>query len=134
MMAEMDAQGADVVYSVRRARAGETHFKKATARLFYRLLSRLTDVEIPLDAGDFRLMSRRALDALLSLPEQARFIRGMVAWIGFRQVPFAYDRAERHAGETNYPLGKMVRLALDRSEERRVGNECGSTGRSRGWP
>src|SRR3546814_5214497 len=58
-------------------------------------------------------MSRRALDALLSLPEQARFIRGMVAWIGFRQVPFAYDRAERHAGETNYPLGKMVRLALD---------------------
>src|SRR3546814_10893168 len=113
MMAEMDAQGADVVYSVRRARAGETHFKKATARLFYRLLSRLTDVEIPLDAGDFRLMSRRALDALLSLPEQARFIRGMVAWVGFRQVPFAYDRAERFSGVTKYPLARMISFALD---------------------
>lgn len=113
MMAEMDAQGADVVYAVRRARAGETHFKKATAKIFYRLLSRLTDVEIPLDAGDFRLMSRRALDALLSLPEQARFIRGMVAWVGFRQVPFAYDRAERFSGVTKYPLGKMISFALD---------------------
>jgi dolichol-phosphate mannosyltransferase len=88
-------------------------FKKATAAAFYRLLDRLTDTPIPLDTGDFRLMSRRALDALLSLPEQARFIRGMVAWIGFRQVPFAYDRAERHAGETNYPISKMIRLALD---------------------
>src|SRR3546814_11153622 len=78
MMAEMDAQGADVVYAVSRARAGETHFKKATARLFYRLLSRLTDVEIPLDAGDFRLTSRRALDGLLRLPEQARSIPGWV--------------------------------------------------------
>src|SRR3546814_11643983 len=86
---------------------GETMFKRATAAVFYRLLERLTDTPIPLDTGDFRLMSRRALDALLSLPEQARFIRGMVAWIGFRQVPFAYDRAERHAGETTYPLGKM---------------------------
>jgi dolichol-phosphate mannosyltransferase len=65
------------------------------------------------DAGDFRLMSRRALDALLAMPEQARFIRGMVAWIGFRQVPFAYDRAERFAGTTKYPLRKMVRFALD---------------------
>ena len=68
------------------------------------LLSRLAEIEIPLDTGDFRLMSRRALDALLSLPEQARFIRGMVAWVGFRQVPIAYDRAERHAGESKYPL------------------------------
>ena len=113
MMAEMDAQGADVVYAVRRARAGETAFKKATAKLFYRLLSRMTDVEIPVDAGDFRLMSRRALDALLSLPEQARFIRGMVAWVGFRQVPIAYDRAERYSGMTKYPLAKMVSFALD---------------------
>ena len=102
-----------MVYAVRRKRAGETMFKKATAAAFYRLLDRLTDTPIPLDTGDFRLMSRRALDALLSLPEQARFIRGMVAWIGFRQVPFAYDRAERHAGETNYPISKMIRLALD---------------------
>ncbi|HEV2748252.1 MAG TPA: glycosyltransferase family 2 protein [Allosphingosinicella sp.] len=113
MMAEMDRQGADVVYAVRRARAGETAFKKTTAKLFYRLLSRLTDVDIPLDAGDFRLMSRRALDALLSLPEQARFIRGMVAWVGFRQVPFAYDRSERFSGATKYPLGKMIAFALD---------------------
>jgi len=113
MMEEMDRQGADVVYAVRRARAGETAFKKATAKIFYRLLARLTDVEIPIDAGDFRLMSRRALDALLSLPEQARFIRGMVAWVGFRQVPIAYDRAERHAGATKYPLGKMISFAFD---------------------
>ncbi|HEX9964259.1 MAG TPA: glycosyltransferase family 2 protein [Allosphingosinicella sp.] len=113
MMAEMDRQSADVVYAVRRARAGETAFKLATAKLFYRLLSRLAEIEIPRDTGDFRLMSRRALDALLSLPEQARFIRGMVAWIGFRQVPIAYDRAERHAGQSKYPFSKMLRFALD---------------------
>jgi polyisoprenyl-phosphate glycosyltransferase len=113
MLATMDREGADVVYAVRRARAGEGFAKKASAALFYRLLARLTDTDIPLDTGDFRLMSRRALDAFLSLPEQARFIRGMVAWIGFTQVPFAYDRAERHAGETHYPLTKMLRLAFD---------------------
>jgi polyisoprenyl-phosphate glycosyltransferase len=113
MVAEMERRDADVVYAVRRARAGETAFKRGTAKLFYRLLSRLAEIEIPLDTGDFRLMSRRALDALLSLPEQARFIRGMVAWVGFRQVPIAYDRAERHAGETKYPLGRMMRFALD---------------------
>lgn len=113
MRATMAREQADVVYAVRRKRQGETIFKKATAAAFYRVLDRVTDTPIPLDTGDFRLMSRRALDAFLSLPEQARFIRGMVAWIGFRQVPFPYDRAERHAGETNYPLGKMVRLAFD---------------------
>lgn len=113
MRAAMAAQQADVVYAVRRTREGETAFKKLTAAIFYRLLDRVTDTAIPLDTGDFRLMSRRALDAFLAMPEQARFIRGMVAWVGFRQVPFPYDRAERHAGETNYPLGKMVRLALD---------------------
>ena len=113
MMAAMDRQKADVVYAVRRARAGETAFKRATAKLFYRGLSKLAEIEIPLDTGDFRLMSRRALDALLSLPEQARFIRGMVAWVGFRQVPIVYDRAERHAGQTKYPLSKMVRFAFD---------------------
>jgi glycosyltransferase involved in cell wall biosynthesis len=109
----MREQRADVVYGVRRSRAGETAFKRATAHGFYRLLSRATDVDIPLDAGDFRLMSRRALDALLAMPEQARFIRGMVAWIGFRQIPFAYDRQQRFAGETKYPLKKMFRFALD---------------------
>jgi len=109
----MATEQADVVYAVRRKREGETFFKKATAAAFYRLLDRVTDTPIPLDTGDFRLMSRRALDAFLSLPEQARFIRGMVAWVGFRQVPFPYDRAERFAGETNYPLSKMLRLAFD---------------------
>ena len=113
MIATMEAEHADVVYGVRKSRAGETAFKRATAHGFYRLLSRATEVDIPLDAGDFRLMSRRALDALLAMPEQARFIRGMVAWLGFRQVPFAYDRQERFAGETKYPLRKMVRFALD---------------------
>jgi dolichol-phosphate mannosyltransferase len=113
MRAVMTAERADVVYAVRRKREGETWFKKLTAAGFYRVLDRVTDTPIPLDTGDFRLISRRALDAFLSLPEQARFIRGMVAWVGFRQVPFAYDRAERHAGETNYPIAKMVRLALD---------------------
>ena len=113
MRRTMREQAADVVYAVRRKREGETLFKKASAALFYRLLDRLTDTEIPIDTGDFRLVSRRALDAFLAMPEQARFIRGMVAWIGFRQVPFPYDRAERHAGETNYPLSKMLRLAFD---------------------
>lgn len=113
MRATMTAEAADVVYAVRRKREGETFFKKLTAAMFYRVLDRVTDTPIPLDTGDFRLMSRRALDAFLSLPEQARFIRGMVAWVGFRQVPFLYDRAERHAGETKYPLAKMIRFALD---------------------
>ncbi|MGH6658971.1 MAG: glycosyltransferase family 2 protein [Sphingomicrobium sp.] len=113
MLELMKAEGADVVYGVRRSREGETAFKRATAHGFYRLLSRATEVDIPLDTGDFRLMSRLALDALLAMPEQARFIRGMVAWIGFRQIPFAYDRKERFAGETKYPIGKMLRFAFD---------------------
>jgi dolichol-phosphate mannosyltransferase len=113
MLEAMREGEADVVFGVRRSRSGETAFKRATAHGFYRLLSRATEVDIPLDAGDFRLMSRRALDALLAMPEQARFIRGMVAWIGFRQLPFAYDRQVRFAGKTKYPLAKMVRFALD---------------------
>jgi len=113
MLDAMRTQDADVVYGVRRSRSGETPFKRATAHGFYRLLARATDVDIPVDTGDFRLMSRRALNVLLAMPEQARFIRGMVAWIGFRQVPFAYDRDERFAGVTKYPLSKMVRFALD---------------------
>ena len=113
MLRAMREQEADVVYGVRKSRAGDTAFKRATAHGFYRLLSRATEVNIPLDTGDFRLMSRRALDALLAMPEQARFIRGMVAWIGFKQVPFAYDRGKRFAGETKYPLRKMLRFALD---------------------
>ena len=113
MLECMAGEKADVVYGVRRSRKGETTFKRATAHGFYRLLSRATDVDIPVDTGDFRLMSRRALDAFLAMPEQARFIRGMVAWIGFKQVAILYDRDERLAGETKYPLRKMVRFAVD---------------------
>ena len=113
MLETMHEAEADVVYGVRKSRRGDTAFKRATAHGFYRLLSRATEVDIPLDTGDFRLMTRRALDALLAMPEQARFIRGMVAWIGFKQVPLAYDRDERFAGETKYPLKKMIRFALD---------------------
>ena len=113
MMEMMRRERADVVYGLRTARVGETPFKRATAHAFYRMLARATDVDIPLDAGDFRLISRRALDALLAMPEQARFIRGMVAWIGFRQVPFPYKRDERFAGTTKYPLRKMIRFAFD---------------------
>ena len=113
MVATMHREGAEVVYGVRASREGETAFKRATAHAFYRLLSRATETEIPIDSGDFRLMSRRALDVLLAMPEQARFVRGMVAWIGFRQVPFVYRRDPRLAGRTKYPLAKMIRFALD---------------------
>ena len=112
MMKLMD-EGYDVVYGQRRQRAGETLFKKSSARLFYRLLMRLSETPIPLDTGDFRLMSRRALEALLAMPEQHRFVRGMVSWIGFPQTALLYDRNERFAGTTKYPLKKMLRFALD---------------------
>ena len=112
MMARMD-DGCDVVYGQRTRREGETAFKKASAHLFYRLLGRLADVDIPPDTGDFRLMSRRAVDQLNAMPEQHRFIRGMVSWMGLRQEPLPYERAARFAGETKYPLGKMIRFAVD---------------------
>lgn len=112
MMALMD-RGADVVYGKRARRYGETVFKNASAYMFYRLLERMVDIEIPSDTGDFRLMSRRALDALNAMPEQHRFIRGMVSWIGFTQMPVEYDRDPRYAGETKYTLAKMLRFAAD---------------------
>jgi glycosyltransferase involved in cell wall biosynthesis len=113
MIAEMEAQRADVVYGVRGVRSGETTLKRSTAKLFYRGMAQLSSIEIPADVGDFRLMSRRALDALLSLPEQARFIRGMVAWVGFKQVPFVYERAGRHSGRSAYSWSRMVALGFD---------------------
>lgn len=113
MLETMREHDADVVYAVRAERDGETPAKRATAHLFYRLLASATETHIPVDTGDFRLMSRRALDVFLAMPEQARFIRGMVAWVGFRQVPFAYQRQSRFAGTTKYPLTKMIRFALD---------------------
>jgi dolichol-phosphate mannosyltransferase len=112
MMALMD-QGYDVVYGQRREREGETLFKRASAAAFYRLLNRLIDVRVPVDTGDFRLMSRKALTHLNAMPEQFRFVRGMVAWIGLRQVAFPYERAARYAGVTKYPFKKMVRFAVD---------------------
>jgi glycosyltransferase involved in cell wall biosynthesis len=112
MMQLMD-DGADVVYGQRMQRDGETWFKKVSAAIFYRLLLRMTDVKIPSDTGDFRLMARRVVDAFLSMPEHQRFIRGMVAWIGFRQVPLRYHRDRRFAGETKYPFRKMLNFAVD---------------------
>lgn len=105
--------GYDVAYGVRTRRAGESRFKLWTAAAFYRVINWVSEVQIPLDTGDFRLMDRRVVDALLAMPESARFVRGMVAWIGFRQIAVPYQRAPREAGETKYPLVKMVHLALD---------------------
>jgi polyisoprenyl-phosphate glycosyltransferase len=112
MMAMMD-RGHDVVYGRRIKRHGETLFKRATAHIFYRLLNALSDVPIPADTGDFRLVSRRALDAVLEMPEKARFIRGMFAWVGYSQIGIEYSRAPRAMGETKYPFRKMLRFAID---------------------
>ena len=106
-------EGADVAYAVRQEREGESAFKLWTAKLFYRLINRLSDVEIPLDTGDFRLMDRKVVDALLAMPERDRFVRGMVAWVGYHQEPIPYRRAARFAGETKYPLKKMLHFAVD---------------------
>ncbi len=104
--------GFEVVYAVRRQRKGESFFKKISAAFFYRLINRITDIDIPLDTGDFRLMDRHVVDVLNSMREHHRFLRGMSAWVGFRQVGVPYDRAPRFAGETHYTLGRMLRLAL----------------------
>jgi dolichol-phosphate mannosyltransferase len=112
MLAKAD-EGYEVVYAQRVSREGETAFKKATAFFFYRLLRRSTHVEIPVDTGDFRLLGPRAVAAFRSLREQHRFIRGMTAWVGFRQVAVPFARPARRLGETKYPLRKMLGLALD---------------------
>lgn len=112
-MIEKWREGFDVVYGTRTERPGESAFKLATARGFYRLLNKLSDVPIPLDTGDFRLMSRPVVDTLSAMPEHDRFIRGMVSWVGFNQTALPYKRAERFAGESKYPLRKMIRFAAD---------------------
>jgi dolichol-phosphate mannosyltransferase len=104
-------EGYDVVYAVRTERKGESWFKLFTAKLFYRLIYRITDVDIPLDTGDFRLMDRKVVETLDVMREHNRFIRGMVSWIGFKQAGVGYVRQERFAGETKYPLRKMIRFA-----------------------
>ena len=106
-------EGFEVIYAVRRARAGETVFKLWTAKIFYRLIRKLTNVDIPVDTGDFRLMDRRAVDAFLKMRERHRFVRGMVSWVGFRQAGVLYDRSPRSFGQTHYPFRKMLRFALD---------------------
>jgi dolichol-phosphate mannosyltransferase len=105
--------GYHVAYGVRIDRDGESRFKLMTARGFYRLMARLTDTEIPLDTGDFRLMDRKVVDAMAAMPERDRFVRGLVSWTGFRQVGVPYRRAARFAGSSKYPLGKMLRFAMD---------------------
>jgi dolichol-phosphate mannosyltransferase len=112
-MLQRYSDGYDVVYAVRRRRQGEGWFKRASAAIFYRALKRVVGVEIPTDTGDFRLMSRRTVVALRSLREANRFVRGLVAWVGFRQTAVYYDRHARFAGDTHYPLHKMLRFASD---------------------
>jgi len=106
-------EGYEVVYAIRAEREGEGWFKLVTASIFYRLISRITDVKIPLDAGDFRLLDRKVVDVLNQMRERHRFLRGMSAWVGFRQVGVPYRRVARFAGETKYPFRKMFRLALN---------------------
>jgi dolichol-phosphate mannosyltransferase len=112
-MLEQVRAGYDVVYGQRIKRHGETAFKRGTAALFYRMLSALVDTPIPRDTGDFRLMTRRVVDQLNAMPERYRFIRGLVSYVGFNQTAFPYERDPRFAGETNYPLRKMLALAVD---------------------
>ena len=112
-LAEKWREGYEVVYAVRAEREGESWFKKFTAAFFYRIISRITDVKIPLDTGDFRLLDRKVVNVMNSMRERHRFLRGMAAWVGFKQIGVEYKRAARHAGVTKYPLRKMMRLALN---------------------
>ncbi len=105
--------GIDVVYAVRRMRRGESWWKRLTARIFYRLLSSVSSVPIPHDTGDFRLIDRRVVDVIAAMPERDRFLRGMIAWVGFRQLALPYDRDRRFAGSSKYPLRRMIALAVD---------------------
>ncbi|MCI0862070.1 MAG: glycosyltransferase family 2 protein, partial [Chloroflexi bacterium] len=112
-LAEKWRAGYEVVYAVRTEREGESWFKRATASAFYRVINRITEVEIPPDAGDFRLLDRKVVNALKTMREHHRFPRAMTAWVGFRQIGIPYKRAARRAGETKYPFRKMVRLAIN---------------------
>ncbi len=106
-------EGYEVIYAIRKQRKGETWFKLATAKIFYRIINKITGVDIPLDTGDFRLLDRKAVDTLRRIREHHRFMRGLSVWIGFKQTGVEYVREERFAGETKYPLSKMLRFALD---------------------
>ncbi len=106
-------EGYQVIYAVRSERQGETWFKEFTAKAFYRMIHQITDINIPMDTGDFRLMDRKVVNALKTMREKHRFMRGLSVWVGFRQTGVPYVRAERYAGETKYPLKKMLKFALD---------------------
>ncbi len=106
-------EGYQVVYAVRSEREGETWFKRTSASVFYRLIYRITDIKIPLDTGDFRLIDRKVIEVMKKMGERHRFLRGMAAWVGFKQIGVNYKRAARYAGETKYPFKKMIKLALN---------------------
>ena len=113
MYSKMKEEGYDVVYAKRKSRKGETFMKKLTAKVFYRLLQRITNVHIPVDTGDFRIISRNIVEVLKQMPEQQKYLRGQIAWAGYKQTFIEYERQERHAGETGWPYRKMIRFALD---------------------
>lgn len=112
-MLKLWEDGNDVIYGKRKSREGESKFKLLTASMFYKTLNALSDVEIPKDTGDFRLVDRKVVDVINSLPEHNKFLRGLFSWVGFKQTPFEYERKERFAGKTKYPLKKMLKLAQD---------------------
>ena len=112
-MVQLWRDGNDVVYGLRTDRQGESTFKLWTAKVFYRLINRLSETKMPFDAGDFRLLDRRVVEVINAMPERARFLRGMVSWAGFKQVSLPYERAARHAGTSKYPLTKMIHFAMD---------------------
>ena len=112
-MIKLWENGNEVIYAKRKVRKGETKFKLFTAKMFYKILNGLSDVEIPKDTGDFRLADRKVVDVINSLPEHNKFLRGLFSWVGFKQIPLEYERKERFAGKTKYPLKKMLKLASD---------------------
>lgn len=112
-MIEKWKEGYEVVYGKRLHREGETLFKKLTAKLFYRVIDNITDIKLPVDVGDFRLIDKKVCDSMKSLPERARYVRGLVSWVGFNQTSIEYKREKRFAGKTKYPLRKMIKLATD---------------------
>ena len=112
-MLKLWEQGNEIIYGKRKTRKGESVFKLFTAKMFYKTLNALSDVEIPKDTGDFRLVDRKVVDTINSLPEHNKFLRGLFSWVGYQQIPFEYERQERFAGKTKYPLKKMLKLASD---------------------
>ena len=112
-MIKLWEEGNEVIYGKRKSREGESRFKLLTASMFYKTLNALSDVEIPKDTGDFRLVDRKVVEVINSLPEHNKFLRGLFSWVGFKQKPFEYERKERYAGKTKYPLKKMLKLAQD---------------------